>query len=90
MTNAQVVANLLTGGAKQLDFHRPSLIVVTDPSQGELLVRSGDDPGGFVAVSRQAGRGEVIVLTQSLWWSWIRSDPAKVDNLPLLENLLAH
>ncbi len=47
--------------------HRPSLIDVTNPSQGRLLVRSGDDPGGFLAVSRPAGRGEVIVLTQSFW-----------------------
>ena len=72
-----------------MDFFRPSQIDVTDPAQGKLLVKAEDGHGGYLAVSRKPSRGEVIVLAQSLWWSWIRSDPAKADNLRLLENLLA-
>ena len=90
ITNSRVVSDLLTSGVKTVDFFRPSQISVTDPSQGKLLVESEDGQGGYVAISRQKPRGEVIVLTQSLWWSWIRSDPARADNLLLLENLLAH
>lgn len=88
VTNAQVVPDILTEGIKHVDFHRPSLITVTDPSQGKLFVFAGDAPGGFMAVSRQGGRGEVLVLTQSLWWTWIGAEPSKADNLLLLENLL--
>ena len=73
----------------KVDFFRPSPISVTNPSQGKLLVKSDDRVNGYVAVSRQSGRGDVIVLTQSLWWTWIRSDPANADNLRLFENLLA-
>lgn len=88
ITNSRVVSDLLTTGVKEVNFFRPSRIDVTDRSQGKLLVETGDGQGGYVAVSRQAPRGEVIVLTQSLWWSWIRPDPSKADNLLLLENLL--
>jgi len=90
VTNSRVVSDLLTRGVRAVDFHRPSQIDVTDLSQGKLLVESEDGQGGYVAISRQTPRGEVIVLTQSLWWTWIRSDPAKADNRLLLENLLAH
>ena len=90
ITNSRVVSDVLTFGIKHVDFFRPSLINVTDPLQGKLLVESGDGEGGYVAVSRQPSRGEVIVVTQSLWWNWIHSDPAKADNSLLLENLLAH
>jgi len=90
ITNSQVVSDLLTSGVNRVDFFRPSQIDVTDPAQGKLLVEAEDGHGGYVAVSRKPSRGEVIVLTQSLWWSWIRSNPAKADNLLLLETLLGH
>ena len=88
ITGGQVVSDLLTAGVNHVDFFRASLINLTDPSQGKLLVVAVDGQGGYVAVSREVRSGEVIVLTQSLWWSWIRSDPAKANNLLLLENLL--
>ncbi len=90
ITNSKVVVDSLTVGVNGVVFWRPSRIDVTDPAQGKLLVEAGDDHGGYVAVSRQKSRGEVIVLTQSLWWNWIRSDPTPTDNSLLLENLLAH
>ena len=88
ITNSQVVSDVLTSGVKRVDFHRPSQIIVTDPAQGKLLVEAEDGQGGYVAISRRPPRGDVIVVTQSLWWNWIQSDPAKADNLLLLENLL--
>jgi len=89
MTNVAVLADSLTSQVNQLDFWRPAPIKVTDSSQAKLLVTSEDSEGGFVAVSRSANRGEVIVLTESLWWNWIRSDPTKVENSLLLENLFS-
>jgi hypothetical protein len=89
MTNSTVIADSLTSNVRHLDFWRPAPVKVTDTSQAKLLVTSDDSEGGFVAVSRSPNRGEVIVVTQSLWWNWIRSDSTNVDNCVLLENLLA-
>lgn len=89
VTNSTVIADPFTAGVTRLDFWRPAPIKVTDPAQAKLLVLNDDGVGGFVAVSRSANRGEVIVVTQSLWWNWIRSDPGKADNSLLLENLLS-
>jgi hypothetical protein len=90
ITSLQVISDALTTGITNVDFHRPSLIHVTDPAQGRILVEATEGDGGFVAVSRRSSRGEVIVLTQSLWWSWIRSDPSTNGNRRLFENLLAN
>jgi hypothetical protein len=89
VTNSAVIADPFTAGVKRLDFWRPAPIKVTDQTQAKLLVVNDDGPGGFVAVSRSPNRGEVIVVTQSLWWNWIRSNPTNVDNSLLLENLLS-
>jgi hypothetical protein len=83
--NPEVAEDLLTQGVRRLSFYRPSRISVTDPAQGHLLV-CAPDGGGFVAVSRAGGRGEVIVLTQSLWWSWVNT--TNTDNARLMQNLL--
>ena len=89
VTNSAVIADLFTSGVKRLEFWRPAPIKVTDPAQAKLLVVNEDGVGGFVAVSRLPNRGEVIVVTQSLWWNWIRSNPTNADNCLLLENLLS-
>jgi hypothetical protein len=89
ITNSTVIADPFTSGVKRVGFWRPAAIKVTDPAQAKLLVVDEDVGGGFVAVSRSPNRGEVIVVTQSLWWNWIRSDPTNVDNCLLLENLLS-
>lgn len=88
VSNSVVTLDRFTSAVTNVDFFRPSPITVTDGRQGKLLVETEDRLNGYVAVSRQAGRGEVIVLTQSLWWMWIGADPGKVDNLRLFENLL--
>ena len=56
--------------------HTPTQIGVTNSTDG------------LVGISRSPNRGEVIVVIQSFWGNWIRSDPARVDNCLLLENLL--
>ncbi len=88
VTNVTVVPDPLTDQVHRLSFWRPARITVTDPAQGKLLVQDQDGGGGFVAVSRAPGRGELRVVAQSLWWHWLTQDPEKVDNVPLLENLL--
>jgi hypothetical protein len=90
ITNTTVTADSLTTGVRRLDFWRPAPIKVSDSSQARLLVQSEDGGSGFVAVSRSPNRGEVIALTQSLWWNWIRQDPTRADNSLLLENLLSN
>lgn len=88
VTNSVVLADLLTAGVKHVEFWRPARIDVTEPAQGKLLVGAEDGEGGYAAVSRQKGRGDVIVLTQSLWWNWIRANPTNSDNRLLLKNFL--
>lgn len=73
-------SDYLTEGVHHLKFHRPSPIRVTDPSLAKMLVPS------FVAVAR--GKGEIVVLTQSLWWWWVGHDVKGSDNGRLLRNLL--
>ena len=61
-----------------------------DPKQAKLLAATkADDQCGFIAVSRSAGRGDVILLAQSLWWNWLNRDPGEGENARMLENLLA-
>lgn len=75
LTANRVVPDPLTAGVGTLEFWRPTCITVTDPSQGRLLATTVDNPQcGFLAVSREKGRGEIVVLAQSLWSYWIRPD----------------
>ncbi len=62
--------------------------MVTDPSQGRHLAKTADNPQcGFLAVSREKGRGEIVVLAQSLWRYWIRPDNG-TNQAWVLEHLL--
>lgn len=80
-----VTEDRLTDGIEGLVFFRPSPIEVTDKSKGKILVQDPSCDGkGFVAVSRD--RGEVVVLGQSLWWSWMGSGK---DNARLLQNMIS-
>lgn len=82
----EVANDPLTEGVQRLAFFRPSLVRVTDDAKAKILVPVIG--GGFAAVSRNRSKGEVIVLTQSLWWSWIASGDGNHDNARLLKNLL--
>ncbi|HEX5218022.1 MAG TPA: hypothetical protein VFZ59_00520 [Verrucomicrobiae bacterium] len=89
---AVVVTNLptdrLTRGVRTLQFHRPSLINVAEGSSAKVVAFADDERDGFVAVSRPEGGGEVVVLTQSLWWHWLDQYQTNSDNSRLLGNIL--
>jgi hypothetical protein len=71
---------------KSVSFQRPSPIRVTDKNAASLLISMPGDPdSGFLAVSRK--QGEVLVLTQSLWWWWIWFGK-DCDNSSLFQNLI--
>lgn len=90
MLTSKITPDLLTQGVSKLSFYRPARVWAADPKQARLLaVMAEDEAGGFIAVSRAAGRGNVVLLAQSLWWNWIRSEGSEGDNARMLENLLS-
>jgi hypothetical protein len=80
-------ADALTDGVRSVSFFRPSPI--TAQGGATNLAAAEPYPGqGFAAVAR-AGKGDVAVVGQSLWWSWITAERSKgADNARLLQNLL--
>jgi hypothetical protein len=82
-----IEADILTTGLTSFTFNRPSPVRVTDAKRAKIIVGSPVDRDmGFVAISRD--KGEVVVLTQSLWWLWAGRDSKDTDNGHLLVNLL--
>ena len=73
----------------RLRFFRPSPISVRDERYARIIVSAPPYPEcGFVTVTK-AGKGEVIALGQSLWYSWIGAEEAKeFDNSLLLQQLI--
>jgi hypothetical protein len=86
---AGIVSHPLTKDVRALRFHRASPVVVEAPDRARILVQVPSMPAaGYVAVAR-AGKGEVVVLGESLWWSWMSSQLTDgADNEVLLKNLL--
>lgn len=85
----EIVPDRFTTGVSELNFWRGVYLWSTDGRQAKVLaVRQGDAEIGFLGVSRAAGRGDVIVLPQSLWWYRLADDGNHADNARLLENLL--
>lgn len=76
-----------------LHFFRAPPIVVLDAKKARVLVKAagvGQPEDGFVAVTK-AGRGEVVVLGDALWWYWIGGETGRpTDNAKLLKYLLLH
>ena len=64
---------------------------VADSGQAKILARrEGDEGVGFLAVSRGSGLGEVIAISNGLWWHLNRTeDLEENDNDRLMENLFA-
>jgi len=88
VTVTNLAQDALTKGIRRLEFFRPSLIQVTDPSKARIIVPAPTQDGGFVAVASLANGGEIIVLAQSLWWHRLESATNGSDNARLLRNLL--
>jgi hypothetical protein len=82
---------VIKAGIGSARFHRASPAAVTDARRAHVLVRAsgvGGPEDGFVAAA-QAGKGEVVVLGESLWWNWVSAGQAKgTDNARLLRLLL--
>lgn len=82
---------IIKAGIGSVRFHRASPVSVTDAKLARVLVKAtgvGGPEDGFVAVAN-AGKGEVIVLGESLWWSWMSAEQARgTDNAKLLRLLL--
>ena len=75
MTADRLLEDPFTAGVTSLEFWRPTCITVTDPAQAHLLATTADSPQcGFLAVSREGNRGEIVVLAQSLCSHWIKPE----------------
>ena len=82
-----IVPCSFTKGVKRLRFFRPSPVIATSP-KAKILVRVPNNKArGFVAVSKAEGKGLVVVIGESLWWSNL-SDGISYDNGKLLINIL--
>lgn len=86
---ADILDDPLTKEVRSLKIHRPSPIEVIDKTKARILVSALDFPGqGYLAVA-EAGKGEVVLMGNSLWWNWIASEHEKgADNVLMLTNLL--
>jgi hypothetical protein len=81
---------LVRAGVNSLHFFRASPVGITD-ARGRVIVKAvevGQKGDGFVAIGR-AGKGEVAVIGESLWWNWITAKQAgSADNAKLLRWLI--
>ena len=73
-----------TDRVKVVSFYRPSPGVLIDHDRCMALVGSPTNPEQHFVAFALAGKGQVVSLGVSLWWSWV----GKADNAALLENLL--
>jgi uncharacterized protein DUF4350 len=90
MQTSRITPDPLTAGVSELSFFRPARVWATDSQRAKVLATMKDDEEfGFIAVSRSSGRGDVVLLAQSLWWSWAKADSEGNDNARMFENLLA-
>jgi len=84
-------SDLVKAGVRTARFFRASPVALTADKAGRVLVKAsgvGEPGDGFVASAR-AGKGEVVVLGESLWWNWItEKEAAGTDNARLLRCLL--
>ena len=89
VTNSIVVEDRLTDGVASFGFRGPVRISVIDPGQGKVLLRGPEGPGGYAAVSRAPGRGEVRVLSEALWWFTLNAEGGWPENARFIERLLS-
>ncbi len=91
LTGEEIIGDPLTEGVRVVKLFRPSPIKVTDPFQGRLLVKAPPYPGEGFAAAGRFGKGEVIVLGQSLWWDWLAGERLNgSDNATLFRNFLTY
>jgi len=78
----------LTHGVQRVEFHRPSLIQITDSSRATALPLVPNGEGALVAISGLNTGGEIVVLTSALWWHWLHNFKTNSDNAQLMRNIL--
>lgn len=89
-SNTIVAPDPLTRNVSNLTFNRPARVLIDDAKQAQLLAQvAADDPSGFVAVSREPGRGDVILIGKSMWWFWLATADVQSDNAVLLEHFFS-
>ena len=85
----QLATHRLTAGVARLKFFRPSPVALQPADRGAILVAAPPFPGKGLVALGGAGRGEIVVLGDSLWWNWLGSpQTAGADNAVLLKNLM--
>lgn len=76
-------------GVTTLHFKRPSPIRITDPVNAQIIVPVDGLPDHAYIASARVGKGEIVVLGESQWWSWLgEAETSSNDNVRLLKNLL--
>lgn len=76
-------------GVSSLRFHRPSPILITDPSIAHIIVAAPEFPALAYIARGDAGDGEIVAIGQSQWWNWIGEERmTDFDNAKLLQNML--
>jgi len=88
VTVTNVAPDRLTRDVQHLEFHRHSLIQISDTTKAKALALATNSQSGFVAVSRRNNGGEIVVLTSSLWWHWLDRFKTNSDNARLMQNIL--
>ncbi len=90
LSGKEIIEDPLTRNVRTVKYLRASPVAVTDKSKGRILIYASPYPGaGFLAAGRH-GKGQIIALSQSLWWNWIGDAKFKdCDNPQLLLNLVA-
>jgi hypothetical protein len=88
VTVTNLAPHRMTHGVQRAEFHRPSLIQITDSSKAKALALAPNGKGGFVAASGLNTGGEIVVLTSSLWWHWLHTFKTNSDNAQLMRNIL--
>jgi hypothetical protein len=91
LTGVSFAPEINKGGIRSARFYRASPIAVAADKPARVLVKAskvGGPGDGFIAAAK-VGKGEVVALGESLWWSWIHDKQARgTDNARLLQLLL--
>jgi hypothetical protein len=75
LEKTQIDPQLVKFGIGKVTFFRPSPITVVDPLRAKVLIKdvNAEKPGDGLVAAATVGNGKIIVIGQSLWWSWISS-----------------
>src|SRR5687768_5235975 len=87
LSSTNLTTDALTANVRLARFHRASPISISGP-RAKSLVMAPDGTNSYLAVSRLESGGEIVLLTQSLWWHWADQFATNSDNGVLLRNIL--